>query len=336
MNIPTVSATHAQKTNAFFSTEKFRTYEREIDKRLHAKKSREREFAAYEQSLLEKSHFVSLNGTIHHYYDSNPTAPPNTPTVILLHGWDCWWMWWHKVIGFLSQKNIRAIAYDLKGHGWSDEDVRNDYSLQSLSKDLHALVEHLGLERYHIAAFSLGPFVVLDYAVKNESEIQSLTFFNFGYFPNNPVMSKMIPKVIPFLFDKVVRKLTWWPALYAYARLTLARNPATKEDILVGMNSLRFCSSHAIKQTAEQLSKIEVTENLPRQVASLQVPILFVAGKGDRVVSWKNTKKLFEYAKNARLEIIKKCGHLITLELPEKTAELIAEQMLSYKGERQA
>ena len=217
---------------------------------------------------------------------------------------------------------------------WSDEDVRNDYSLQSLSKDLHALVEHLGLKRYHIAAFSLGPFVVLDYAVKNESEIQSLTFFNFGYFPNNPTMSKLIPKVIPFLFDKVVRKLTWWPALYAYARLTLARNPATKEDILVGMNSLRFCSGNAIKQTAEQLSKLEITENLPKQVAALNVPMLFVAGKGDQVVSWKNTKKLYEYAKCGRLEIIKKCGHLITLELPEKTAELIAEQMRLAEGER--
>ncbi len=321
------TTTSAQSATSFFTTEKFRLYEREIQQRLQSKKTREREYAKYEQSLIEKSHFVSLNGTIHHYYDSNPTASPDVPTVILLHGWDCWWMWWHKVIGFLSQKNIRAVAYDLKGHGWSDEDVRNDYSLHSLSKDLHALVEHLGLKRYHIAAFSLGPFVVLDYAVKNESEIESLTFFNFGYFPNNPTMSKMIPKVIPFVFDKIVRKLTWWPALYAYARLTLARNPATKEDILVGMNSLRFCSSNAIKQTAEQLAKLEVTENLPKQVAALRVPMLFVAGKGDQVVSWKNTKKLFEYAKNGRLEIIKKCGHLITLELPEKTAELIAGQI---------
>lgn len=318
------------------ATEKFRLYESEVEKRLQSKKARERKYAEYEQSLLKKAHFVSLNGTIHHYHDSNPTASPETPTVILIHGWDCWWMWWHKVIGFLAQKNIRAVAYDLKGHGWSDEDVRNDYSLHSLSKDLHALVEHLGLKRYHIAAFSLGPFVVLDYAVKNESEIQSLTFFNFGYFPNNPTMSKLIPKVIPFLFDKVVRKLTWWPALYAYARLTLARNPATKEDILVGMNSLRFCSGNAIKQTAEQLSKLEITENLPKQVAALNVPMLFVAGKGDQVVSWKNTKKLYEYAKRGRLEIIKKCGHLITLELPEKTAELIAEQMRLAEGERRA
>ncbi len=82
-----------------------------------------------------------------------------------------------------------------------------------------------------------------------------------------------------------------------------------------------------IKQTAEQLAKLEIRENLPKQVAALRVPMLFVAGKGDQVVSWKHTKKLYEYAQNGRLEIIKKCRHLITLELPEKTAELIAEQM---------
>ncbi|MCS6988986.1 MAG: alpha/beta hydrolase [Chloroherpetonaceae bacterium] len=331
MNAISQQTTSASATR--LATEKFRIYESEIQQRLQSKKARERHYAEYELSLIQKSHFVSLNGTLHHYYDSNPDASPDAPTVILIHGWDCWWMWWHKVIGFLVRKNIRAIAYDLKGHGWSDEDVRNDYSLQSLSKDLHALVEHLGLKRYHIAAFSLGPFVALDYAMKNESEIQSLTFFNFGYFPNNPTISKIIPKAIPFLFDKIVRRLTWWPALYAYARVTLARNPATKEDILVGMNSLRFCSSNAIKQTAEQLSKIEVTENLPKQVAALNVSMLFVAGKGDQVVSWKNAKKLCGYARKGRFELIKKCGHLITLELPEKTAEIIAGHINAYQTE---
>jgi pimeloyl-ACP methyl ester carboxylesterase len=100
-----------------------------------------------------------------------------------------------------------------------------------------------------------------------------------------------------------------------------------EEHIFSWENGHRFCSSKAIKQTAEQLSKLEVTENLPKQVASLGVPMLFVAGKGDQVVSWKNTKKLFEYAKNGRLEIIKNCRHPITLELPEKTAELIAGQI---------
>ncbi|MDX2128428.1 MAG: alpha/beta hydrolase [Chloroherpetonaceae bacterium] len=308
-------------------SEKFNLYVKEIQLRRESKKAREKNYADYELSLLEGSRFVYLNGTLHHYHDSQPNASAEMPTVILIHGWDCWWMWWHKVIKHLNNEGIRTIAYDLKGHGWSKEDVRNDYSLGSLSADLRALVDHLGLKTYHIAAFSLGPFVVLDYAVRHPKEIKSLTFFNFGYFPNSPFLSKVIPVMIPFIFDKVMRKVKWWPPIYLYARLTLARNPATKEDIMVGVNSLRFCASAAIQQTAEQLAKIEVTESLPKHVAALDIPMLFVAGKGDQVVSWKNTEKLFKYAKNAKLELIKKCGHLITLELPKKTAELILQSV---------
>lgn len=306
-------------------TEKFLLYKREIEQRLKSRKPREQRYALYEQALIEKSHFVRLNGTVHHYHDSHPNASPEMPTIILIHGWDCWWMWWHEVIQHLNQAGVRTIAYDLKGHGWSDEGT--DYSLDALSLDLHALVQHLGLKRYHIAAFSLGSFVALNYAQRFEPEIGSLTFFNFGIFPNSAQLEKIIPTVIPFIFDKFLRKIKVWWLIYAYARLTLARNHTSKENILVGVNSLRFISGKAIRETAKALAKREVTENLPKQIARLSIPVLLVAGKGDQVVSWKHTKALYEYAKNGRFELIKKCGHLITLELPKRTADLILSQM---------
>lgn len=306
-------------------TEKFLLYKREIEARLHSRKPREQRYARYEQALIEKSYFVRLNGAVHHYHDSHPEAPPEMPTIILIHGWDCWWMWWHEVIQHLNAAGVRTVAYDLKGHGWSDEGT--DYSLDALSADLHALVQHLGLKRYHIAAFSLGSFVALNYAQRFESEIGSLTFFNFGIFPNSERLKKVIPTVIPFIFNKFLRKIKVWWLIYAYARLTLARNHTSKENILVGVNSLRFISGKAIRETAKALAKREVTENLPRQMANLSIPVLLVAGKGDQVVSWKHTKALYEYAKNGRFELIKKCGHLITLKLPKRTAELILSQI---------
>ncbi|MFN3386610.1 MAG: alpha/beta fold hydrolase [Candidatus Thermochlorobacter sp.] len=306
-------------------TEKFLLYEREIAARLQSRNLRTQRYARYEQALIQKSHFVRLNGAVHHYHDSHPDAPADMPTIILIHGWDCWWMWWHEVIAYLNQSGVRTIAYDLKGHGWSDEG--EDYSLSALSLDLHALVQHLGLKRYHIAAFSLGSFVALNYAQRFEDEISSLTFFNFGIFPNSAQLEKIIPTAIPFIFDKILRKIKIWWLIYAYARLTLARNHTSKENILVGVNSLRFISGKAIRETAKALAKREVTENLPKQIANLSIPVLLVAGKGDQVVSWKHTKALYEYARNGRFELIKKCGHLITLELPKRTAELILSQM---------
>jgi len=307
-------------------TEKFLAYQVDVEKRIASSNKRASAFATYQKKLMGNSHFLELNGTVHHYNDSGPKDAEEV--VILIHGWDCWWMWWHKVIGHLNAQGIRTIAYDLKGHGWSDNGLAENYSIKSYSEDLRSFVSALGLERYHIAAFSLGPFIALDYAVKYEDEVASLTFLNFGYFPNNPFLSEVIPIVLPFLFGKVLRKIRWWPPLYLYARVTLAKNPATREDIVIGVDSLKFISDEAIRQTTRQISQIEVTENLPKQVAKIKTPIMFVAGKGDQVVTWKNTKRLYEFSANGRLVLIKKCGHLITLELPKRTAELIAENVL--------
>lgn len=302
-------------------TQKYLHYQSEVRRRLGSKSRRTQQHAAYEQNLFKKSKFIELNGTLHHYHDSGPKD--SRDVIVLIHGWDCWWMWWHKVIQHLNDKGIRTIAYDLKGHGWSAEDAHQDYSLASFSHDLHALVEALGLKKYHIAAFSLGPFIALDYATRFETDIQTLTFFNFGYFPNNAFLTWIVPRFVPTVFDKVLRKIKWWPPVYLYARATLMCNSAKKEDIMIGVNSLRFISSEAIRQTATQITQIDVTENIPVQVSQIDRPILFVAGKGDNVVSWKNTEKLSRYAKAGKLEVVKKCGHLITVELPELAAELI-------------
>jgi pimeloyl-ACP methyl ester carboxylesterase len=302
-------------------TEKFKTYLAEIQTRLASKNKRESGYAAYETELLKHCKFFTLNGTVHHVHDSGE----GNEVVILIHGWDCWWMWWHKVIGELNKQGIRTIAYDLKGHGWSDDG--ESHSLDSLSSDLQELVQQLGLTKYHIAAFSLGPFIALNYAQKFESQIKSLTFFNFGIFPNSDRLEKLIPTMLTFVFDRILRKVKIWWLLYAYARVTLCRNIVPKEDIIIGMNSIRFVSRKALMETAFALSKRSVTENLPKQIADLSVPVMLVAGKGDQVVSWKNTQAISKFVRNGSFELIKKCGHLITLELPKKTAELIASQV---------
>ncbi len=58
--------------------------------------------ATYELSLMENSCFIELNGIVHHYHDSGPKDAAQT--VLLIHGWDCWWMWWHYVINYLNKQ----------------------------------------------------------------------------------------------------------------------------------------------------------------------------------------------------------------------------------------
>ncbi|EAT58053.1 alpha/beta fold hydrolase [Chlorobium ferrooxidans] len=302
-------------------TEKFSRYRQELLDLQASSDSAAAKRATYELSLMEKSCFIELNGIVHHYHDSGPKDAAQT--VILIHGWDCWWMWWHHQIAALNKQGIRTIAYDMRGHGWSDNDPRNHYHIDFFAHDLHELVTKLGLGKFHIAAFSFGPFVALDYARSHPGLIRSMTFFNFGYLPNSAFIQAFATSTITFVFNNLLRKLTWWLPAYIFARLVLAKNTVLLHDILIGFKSLGFCAPEAIDQTTRQITSFEITESVPAMVRAVDRPMLFVAGAGDAIMTSENAQKLTELAGKGRFISVPECGHLITVELPDTASEII-------------
>jgi len=157
------------------SSEKFRAYRLKLYDRLETSTKGERHRAQYELDLMRNSHFVKVGGLLHHYHVSTPENPRGT--VLLIHGWDCWWMWWHHVIRELNAAGFRTIAYDMKGHGWSENDPQNRYHIADFARDLDELARTIGIDDFHIAAFSFGPFVALDYVNKYPNSLYSIVIF---------------------------------------------------------------------------------------------------------------------------------------------------------------
>jgi len=310
-------------------TSKFSAYRDELLAKQASSSVADARRAGYELSLMENSHFVELNGIVHHYHDSGPRDAAET--VVLIHGWDCWWMWWHHVIKNLNEAGYRTIAYDMRGHGWSDNDPANHYHIDFFAHDLDALVSALDLKKFHIVAFSFGPFVALDYAGRSQEKILSMTFFNFGFLENNDFVAEFAPNAINFVFNIMLRKLTWWLPAYMFARLVLAQNTVAQHDILIGFKSLGLCASEAIEQTTRHIASKKTTDSVPDMVRAMNVPILFVAGEGDSIMTAANARKLQEITGKGHFVSVPKCGHLITLELPETASALILEHLASCR-----
>ncbi len=302
-------------------TRKFVNYRQELLEQQAAPDKSAAKRATYELSLMENSCFIELNGVVHHFHDSGPRDAAET--VVLIHGWDCWWMWWHHIIKYLNNRGVRTIAYDMRGHGWSDNDPNNHYHIDFFAHDLNDLVVKLELRRFHIAAFSFGPFVALDYAQTHPGLIRSMTFFNFGYLPNSAFIQAFATNSITFVFNNLLRKLTWWLPAYIFARLVLAKNTVMLHDILIGFKSLGLCAPDAIDQTTRHITSFETTDSVPEMVKSVDMPILFVAGEGDAIMTCENTKKLVDLTHKGSYVCVPECGHLITVELPEVASELI-------------
>jgi pimeloyl-ACP methyl ester carboxylesterase len=305
-------------------TTKHQSYLHEIESALASRLSRrERRRREFELAFLKRAQFIEINSIVHHYQD---IGPRDGEPLILVHGWDCASFWWHHIIDPLAAAGYRVICYDLKGHGFSANDPQQRYTVESFSADLQALADALDLPTHHIAAFSLGAFVALHYAAHHPQRVRSLVFFNFGLLAYNSIASKFVPRVLDFVFNSLLRPVAhreWWLLPLLYSRLAMARNTPLIKDARLGTLSLRCCDPHAVRVSAEQLARREILEAVPRQIATLNQPVLLVAGDGDPIMRPAEGRKLIDQCHTGLYLEVPRCGHLILFELPMQVVQIL-------------
>ena len=117
--------------------------------------------------------YLELPGVDLWYNDTGGTATP----VIFLHAasgtCDCWM---NQTPAFTGA-GFRCIAYDRRGWGRSRPTSTGEQP-GYVSADLHGLVEHLGLERFHVVATAAGGIGGLDYALAHPERVRSLVVAN--------------------------------------------------------------------------------------------------------------------------------------------------------------
>jgi pimeloyl-ACP methyl ester carboxylesterase len=314
-------------------TTKYDTYRDEVAAKLAGKLSaRERRRLEAQWRLLERARFVTVNGVVHHYYEAGPA---DGEPLVLVHGWDCSSYWWHHIVDPLGKAGYRVIAYDLKGHGFSDSDPRRGYTVDGFSADLGAFADALGLPAHHVAAFSLGAFVALHYADANPARVRSLQFFNFSLLGYNNVASAVIPGVLNFVFNTALRPIErrglWWIP-YIYALTVLAKNTAPVSDVKLATLSLRCCDPEAVRVSARELARREVLEAVGVQMARVRQQTLLVAGAGDPIMRPQGGRRLMELAPNGQFLEVPRCGHLILFELPEQVTQIMRLFLRGARG----
>lgn len=105
--------------------------------------------------------FLELNGVRHHMQVWNTEAGDDV--AIMLHGLGGTAQSWELVAGHLQHTDFQWLAIDMRGHGLSDNPAKG-YTLSTYSRDLFALVEHIGAKRFVLVGHSLGGYLALEYA----------------------------------------------------------------------------------------------------------------------------------------------------------------------------
>jgi len=112
--------------------------------------------------------WVDVPGTRLFYWDTGGNGEP----IVLLHpatGSAAIWLYQQPVF---AAAGYRVIAYSRRGHVPSQRGDEGSHG--TASADLHLLVEHLGLDRFHIVGSAAGGFIVPDYALSHPERLASM------------------------------------------------------------------------------------------------------------------------------------------------------------------
>lgn len=99
-----------------------------------------------------------------HYEDYGNGKP-----VVLIHGWPLTSRSWELQVPALIDAGHRVVAYDRRGFGASSQPWEG-YDYDTLTRDLHALIEHLDLREVTLVGFSMGGGEVARYVGRHGRE----------------------------------------------------------------------------------------------------------------------------------------------------------------------
>ena len=133
--------------------------------------------------------FATTGDILTHYEDESP-APPSarreTP-VVLIHGHSADLRLWEPQVPALLGAGCRVVRYDVRGHGRSSVPATG-YDWEHYLADLRALLDHLRVERAHLAGISMGGAIALQLALEEPGRVASLALLDsalpgFAYSP---------------------------------------------------------------------------------------------------------------------------------------------------------
>jgi pimeloyl-ACP methyl ester carboxylesterase len=85
-------------------------------------------------------------------YRTSGRGPLN---VLFMHGWGGSGAYFDEVLSFLNLDGIRAITYDLRGHGASDK-PQDGYTLDHIAQDAIAVADHASAADFVVVGFSMS------------------------------------------------------------------------------------------------------------------------------------------------------------------------------------
>ncbi len=228
------------------------------------------------------------------------------------------------VAGRLAE-HYRMISMDKRGHGYTKTNAEPPgFDEKTVSADIMALADHLGLDRFHVLTHSTGGFVMVRRAMEDASRFASLILTNTGSF-TSPV--KGDPQVIDNFHEGFAR---WfekydWDEMFEWLRgkpgpffkgIMESENPEEMLSVAKAMakRNDRFVLARFVRSFYKDPN--------PRVegLRGIDCPVLVVYGDKDDLFI-ESSRLMASEIPGAKCLEYKGVGHMTAIEAPKRLAE---------------
>jgi len=191
------------------------------------------------------------------------------------------------------------------------------YLIPDFARALNEILNHLGIERFHLMGISYGGFVALDYARLFSQRLFTLTIS--GILLTHEVLFDMYQDISLRFYrgnDAIFHLYT----VYMYEKIfgeTFVQKIPTEKLAVMRQNffdryvNLKHC---LIRLTEAQNPFFGTLDEKMPQYRAIQTPTLILAGAEDRAIPPWVQEKLCDILPNTRYKAVEDSGHVVYLE----------------------
>ena len=258
-----------------------------------------------------------------HYSDRGEGSP-----IVLIHGNAVSGNDWNiSGVGELLLRGHRVIIFDRPGFGYSERPRGRLWTAAQQAELLHKALRQLGVERPVVVGHSWGTIVALALAKRHQADVAGLVLLSGYYFWTlRPDALLVVAGALPVLGDVLrytISPLLGWlqMPLLKWAMFSPARVPARFQA--------EYSPSMALRPSQIRATSVDGALMIPSAVAlrrdyeNLILPVVIVAGDGDKIVFKRRSEQLRASIPGSVLQIVKGAGHMVHHLAARQVAEAI-------------
>jgi pimeloyl-ACP methyl ester carboxylesterase len=217
-------------------------------------------------------------------------------------------IWYKQIRDF--QKDFNVLLLDLRGHGASKSVLNSKlYTFQSIGNDVIEVLDHLNIHKTHFVGISLGTIIIRDLSERFPTRVSSMIL-------GGAVMKLNLKSQILMHTGNLLKSVLPYLLLYRLFAFVIMPKKAHRESRNLFINEAKKVYQKEFKRWFKLVSQVNPLLTFFR-IKESNISTLYVMGEEDYLFLPAITKLMKEH-KNAYLQIIPNCGHVVNIDKPKE------------------